>query len=147
MTPRREREPRKPRTAEDRDAELVAAIQAEHVRWISQLQTELSQSVGGVLLRGARVAQIETAHRPMTSGGALIGYSIRENAGPPGAAALVHLRDGPDAAGELVCTLALAAGESANAWFGPGGLNIAQGLFVHVETGSVAGAVYLRGTD
>lgn len=143
FTPRREREQHHQAT-EDRDAQLVAAIQAENVRWISQLQTELSQSVGGVLLRGARVAQIETARRPMTSGGALIGYSIRENGG---VAALVHLRDGPDAAGDLVCTLALAAGESAQAWFGPGGLNIGQGLFVHVETGSVAGAVYLRGAE
>lgn len=125
-------------------AQLVAAMRAESVRWIEQLQTELAQSVGGVLLRGARVAQIESGRRPMTAGGALVGYSIRESAG---AAAVVNLRDGPDAAGQLVATVALAANAAETVWFGPGGLNLANGLFVEIATGAAVGAVYLRGAD
>lgn len=140
MRQRRDKQQTAPREqpAETPPAELA------FVRWIEQLETDLASSVGGVLLRGARVAQIENARRPTTAPGALVGYTVRETAG---AAAVVNLRDGGDVAGDLVVTVALAAGASETVWFGPGGLNLAQGLYVDVAAGDVAGAVYLRGVD
>lgn len=120
--------------------------------WLAQLRVDLAESVGGVMLRGARVVQIGTPDgngfataRPLLGAGSLVGYAIR-NASATDPASVV-LRDGRDGDGDLVVPLELAAGESARDWFGPGGLNLSAGLFVDVVAGVVDGAVYLRGSD
>ncbi len=121
----------------------------ELVRWLAQLRTDLAESVGGVLLRGARVVQVGTAAgataRPTTSAGALVGFSLRNTS--DATTATVALRDGPDNAGVLVATVQLAPSESVRDWFGPGGLSLSEGLYVDVTTGAVEGAVYLRGNE
>lgn len=119
------------------------------VRWLAQLETDLAETVGGTLLRGARAVPVGLAAgattRPTTAPGALVGYGIRNLSDV--AAATVLLRDGSDAAGDLVMPLELAPGESARDWFGPGGIGLSQGLYVDVAAGSVDGAVYLRGAE
>ncbi len=123
--------------------------QLELVRWLAQLRTDLAESVGGVLLRGARVVQIGTAAgataRPTTAAGALVGFSLRETTGTTDAT--VILRDGADSAAPLVAVVQLAPGESVRDWFGPGGLGVSEGIYVHVSAGTIEGAVYLRGAD
>lgn len=137
-------------TVHDREARQVReAAEIAAVRWLTQLQTDLAETVGGVLLRGARVVQIGASvggtARPTTAANALVGYGIRNLSDVDPATVL--LRDGGDNAGDLVMPLVLAPAESARDWFGPGGLGLSQGLFVDVVSGAVDGAVYLRGVD
>lgn len=119
----------------------------DFMRWLTDLRVDLAETVGGTLLRGARVVQVGDTDgataRPAIGAGSLVGYSIAGGA----AGATVYLRDGVDADGALVATFTLAADESTSAWFGPGGLNLSRGLFVDVAAGSIEGAVYLRGSE
>jgi hypothetical protein len=118
-------------------------------KWISELRTDLAGSVSGVLLRGALVVPVGSAanatSRPTTTGGALVGYGLRNT--DPANPATVYLRDGADSDGTLVVPIQLAGGAAASAWFGPGGLNLVSGLFVDIAAGAVEGTVHLRGAD
>lgn len=115
------------------------------VQWLSQLRAEMAETVNGVLLRGARPVQVGTGGttRPTTSAGSLVGFALRNTSTV--VAATVVLRDG--VAGDIVIPLELAPGESVRDWFGPGGLNLSQGLAVDVAAGAVDGTVFLRGAE
>lgn len=127
-------------------------VQINYTKWLEQLRVDLAQSVGGIMLRGALVVPVGSSAgarrgRVSTGPGALVGWALRNtDAANP---ATVELFDGTDAdTGSLVAPIELAAGESPPpTWFGPGGLNIARGLFLNVAAGAVDGAVYLRGAD
>lgn len=117
--------------------------------WLSQLQADVAESVGGTLLRGARPVQVgDTAgatRRPSTSGGSVVGYSLHNSGANP---VVVYLRDGSDSTGDIVAVVQLPAGVADSGWYGPGGLNVAQGVYVDYPAGAgLEGAVYLRGTD
>lgn len=117
-----------------------------YVRWLQQMSTDLAESLNGVLLRGARsvpvgLAQGATA-RATSSGGRLVGWSLRETAG---AVAVVRLYDGRSTDAPLVAVANLAASASDTTWLG--GVSLTEGLFVEVMSGAVEGAVYLGAAE
>lgn len=127
-----------------------AADFSEVVRWLSSLRVDVAETVGGVLLRGARPVQVGAGgtKQPATSPTSLVGYALRNT--DPANPATVYLRDsfsGQGAGGDLVIPIQLTAGQCLSAWFGPGGLNLSRGLYVDIVTGAVEGAVYLRGAS
>lgn len=126
------------------------------VRWLGNLRADVAESVNGVLLRGARVVPVGATTatpfataRPAAGPGALVGFSLRNREAGPVTA---YLRDGCDAAGPIVAPVQLAAGATTTHWFGPGGLNLVDGLFLDCPAGAdgqkaLEGAVYLRGVE
>ncbi len=126
----------------------------DFVRWFSQMQTDLAETVGGVLLRGARPVQIGTATgaTPLvsTSAGRCVGWSMRETTGVN--PAVVRLWDGRSNEGDLVACVNLGNGASNTQWMAPGGFSFQHGLYVEVIAGGglsddVEGVVYLGGTE
>lgn len=120
--------------------------QIEFTRWLEQLRVTMTETVGGVLLRGARPVAVGTGGtaRPTTSAAALIGFAIRETTGAAGATVLLREHD---AAGDVIVPIKLGNGECRSEWFGPGGINVQAGLYVDVVAGAIDGSVFLRGTD
>lgn len=127
----------------------------DYVRWLQQMQTDLAETLGGVMLRGARPVQVGTADggtpRASTSPGRLVGWSLRVPAFStnPG---VVRLRDGQDASGAVLAVVNLPAGQSNTTWLAPGGVSFQYGLFVEIVTGGsvesgVEGAVYLGAAE
>jgi hypothetical protein len=128
--------------------------EVDFVRWVSQMQTNLAESLGGVLLRAARPVQVGIAggaqNLASTSAGRLVGWSLRESTGAN--PAVVRLWDGRDNEGALVACINLGQGASETQWMAPGGVSFQHGLFVEVIEGtglsvSVEGAVYLGGVE
>ncbi len=66
------------------------------------------------------------------------GFSLRETSGS--AAATVRIYDGDTAAGALLDTIQLVAGESAREFY-PGGVRAQEGIYVDVVSGAVEGSV------
>lgn len=128
----------------------AAEPQIDFTRWLAELRADMSQTVAGELLRGARPVAIGSTSgatsRPTTSAGALVGYAIRNLSSSEGATVLVLFREGgPD--GDVILPLSLAPGESARDWFGPGGIHLGSGgLYMDID-GSVDGSVFLRGAQ
>jgi len=111
---------------------------------VSQLRSEIS-TLNGVRQLGTNPRAFATGQtgRLSTSSGRLAGFSIRETSGA--AAAVVRLRDGSDATGDLLSTISLVSGESVRDWFMPSGISFGYGLFLEVLTGVVEAVVYLDG--
>lgn len=53
--------------------------------------------------------------------------------------------DGQDATGTLLGTFQWSSTGQVNLWFGPNGILVRSGLFVHMSTGNPAGAFFWRG--
>lgn len=122
-------------------------LEVAFTRWLENLRVDLSESFQGVVLRGARPVPVNGQHnRPTNSPGALVGYALRNLSYEDAAVVRVLFRDGTDDTGEVILPLTLEPGESARDWFGPGGINLAYGLFLSID-GDVEGSVFLRGTD
>lgn len=125
------------------DEALAAALGA-----VANLNDNARQLVQGLkTYNGARRLGAESriiaggqSGRLSNSPGRLAGYALRETAG---AAAVVRLLDGPDANGDMLLSLSLAANESTRDWYLPGGISFTQGLFVVVVSGAIEGNVYL----
>jgi hypothetical protein len=67
------------------------------------------------------------------------GFSIRETAG---ATAIIRIYDNASAAsGTLLDTIRLAANESAREWYGPGGIDALNGIYVDIVSGAAEGSV------
>lgn len=111
---------------------------------VSQLRGEIS-TLNGVRQLGINPRPFVAGQtgRLSTSSGRLAGFSIRETTGA--AAAVVRLRDGSDATGDLLATIALLGGASVQAWFMPSGVSFGYGLFLEVTSGAVEAVVYLNG--
>ena len=127
-----------------------AQSQVEYTRWLMQLRADMAETISGELVRGARPVPVGSTPgatmRPTTSSGALVGYAIRNLSSSEGATVLVLFRDGgPD--GDVILPLALAPGESARDWFGPGGIHLGSGGLYMDINGTVDGSVYLRGAQ
>jgi hypothetical protein len=132
-----------------------ATHEIDYVRWLQQMQTDLTETLGGVLLRGARPVQVGTADgattRAATSPGRLVGWSLRVPAFStnPG---VVRLRDGQDATAPIVAVVNLPAGQGNTSWLAPGGISFQYGLYVEIVTGggvetAIEGAVYLGAAE
>lgn len=121
--------------------------EVDYVRWLQQMQTDLAESLNGVLLRGARPVQIGTAagatNRPTSSGGRLVGWSIRETTGTT--PAVLRFYDGRGSDAPLVAVANLAGGGSATHWLGSG-ISLTEGLYVDI-TGAIEGAAYLGAAE
>lgn len=132
-----------------------ATDEIDYVRWLQQMQTDLVESVNGVMLRGARAVQIgDTAGgtmRPTSSGGRLVGWSLREITGTK--AAVVRLYDGRSTDAPLVAVVTLPQGAAATEWMAPGGISLTEGLFIEFVDGGgtlstdVEGAVFLGAAE
>jgi hypothetical protein len=126
----------------------------DYVRWLQQMQTDLAETLGGVMLRGARPVQVLTTTggtaRPLSSPGRLVGWSMRETSGA--ASAVIRLYDGRDNTAPLVASFSLSQGSDKQAWFAPGGISLQEGLFVEAVAGgglsqAVEGAVFLGAAE
>lgn len=124
----------------------------DYVRWLQQMQTDLTETLGGVMLRGARPVQVGTAAggtmRPTSAPGRLVGWSLRETGGT--AAAVVRMYDGRDATAPLVAVVTLSQGTSGTDWLSPGGVSLTEGLYLELVGGLsqlVEGVVYLGAAE
>lgn len=82
-----------------------------------------------------------------TSAGRIAGYSVRETSGT--AAAVLRLRDGEDTSdpGNILITLALAAGACVESWLLPVGVTFTAGLWAEIVSGDVEGAAFILGAQ
>ena len=116
----------------------------DYIRWLSQMQADIAESLGGVMLRGARPVPIGTAPggspHPLTSPGRLVGWSVRETSGAD--AAVVALWDAREAGSRPLAYISLAGGASDTRMLSPG-VSVVDALFVEVVSGAVEGVVYL----
>lgn len=71
----------------------------------------------------------------------LLGYTIRESAGSPAAAA-VNLRNGDADTDPLLAAETFAASGSEHRWFGPNGISCADGVFLERVSGNTTVVVY-----
>lgn len=126
--------------------------EADIFRWLSQMQADVVESVGGIMLRSARVVPLTVLPSQVSaSPGRLVGWSLRIpvfGANP----AVVRLRDGDSAASDLISVINLPAATSSNIWLSPGGVSFQNGLYVEVVTGgsletAVEGTLYLGAAD
>lgn len=132
-----------------------ATAEIDYVRWLQQMQTDLTETLGGVLLRGARPVQIGTADgatvRASTSAGRLVGWSVRVSlfATEPGG---IKLRDGQDANAPVIAVINIPAKESVTEWMAPGGISFQNGLYVEILSGAgvsatVEGCLFLGAAE
>jgi hypothetical protein len=75
-------------------------------------------------------------------GGRLMGWAVRESTGA--AAAVVDIYDGASVGGTRVVPAAVGAGGFAAVYFGDLGIDIEQGLYVHIVSGSADVTCYFR---
>lgn len=121
---------------------------AEWIRWLSQMQADLAESLNGVALRAARPVSVGTGGtpRPLSSPGRIVGWSLKETSGA--AAAYVRVWDSREAgSGQLLACIALAQGTSVNHSTPGAGINVSDAVCVEVVTGAVEGVLYLGGVD
>lgn len=127
--------------------------EVEYMRWLSQMQSDLAQSIGGITLQAARPVTLTlgTATGSALSGvgGRLVGWSVRETGGTN--PLVLRFRNGTDADQPVIGEAYTPAGQVTSQWFPPG-VSFTEGLFLEVVTGaglstSLEGAVYLGGAD
>lgn len=122
--------------------------QIEFTKWLEDLRTDLTKSVAGVALRGARPVAVgitEGATKHVSgSPDALIGFALSNEAAGD-ATVTVYLHDGRGPDGDVVMRIKLAPGESVRDWFHPG-VALTYGLFVEAD-GPVTGSMFMRGAE
>jgi len=130
------------------------AREIDYIRWISQMQADLAESLGGVMLRAARPVALSLTASGTTqvsaSPGRLVGWNLREVSGI--GTLTVRLHNGPDIGSPLVACATAPAGGVAQCWMAPGGISFTEGLTVEVLSGSglstqMEGVVYLGAAD
>lgn len=121
------------------------------VRWLSQMQADVVESVGGIMLRSARPVLLTVLPTQLSgSPGRLMGWSVRETIGTN--PYVIRFHNGSDAAADLVAMITGGPGTADNKWFGPGGISFTEGLYVEVVNGgglsqSIEGVVHLGAAD
>ena len=140
-------------TLEAPDQSDEATAQTEYVRWLSQLQADVAQSLGGVMLQAARPVPVGIAPggtlTPIRSAGRLVGWSLHETTGAN--PAVVRLWDGREPGSKPLAYITIPAGAAVNEWIPPG-ISITDALLVDLVTGgslstSIEGVVYLGAAD
>ncbi len=130
------------------DQSDAATPDTDYVRWLSQLQADVAQSLGGIMMQGARPVPVGSApggtNTPIRSAGRLVGWSLHETSGT--VAALVRIWDGRESGSHPLAYIALDAGKTLNSWNAPG-ISITDALLVEVASGAVEGVVYLGAAD
>ncbi|MBB3043929.1 hypothetical protein [Nocardioides soli] len=130
-----------PAQPDDRDTQLI--------KWGVELERALGESVGGVLLRGARPVAVGITEgatkRVATSPSAMVGFALTNESDEGDVTVRVLFYDGGNDDADVIMKVALAPGESARDWFFPG-INLQHGLFVDYD-GPISGSVFMRGSD
>jgi hypothetical protein len=117
------------------------------IRWTAQMRADVAETLGGIMLRGARPVEI-TAVPTLLSGspGRLVGWSIHETSGSSGFN--IRFRNGTDAAQPLIACSTGTAGATDTKWLNPGGVSFTEGLYLEFVAGtSVEGTVYIGAAD
>lgn len=141
-----------------RDQEFIAELTQQLVNQMQEAtaaaQTQLAETVNGILLKGSRYVPLAGFTAAVTAGdhmlahgpGQLVGAALRETGG---VVVTVILHDGYDASGPEIYSARIAANQTqVGPLAGVGGVMFTVGLFVEVQGGgAVGGAVYLRGSD
>ena len=126
--------------------ELLTGLRELLDPWLAQLRATIisnqSTNERGAHRVSCPVAAAPTGAQPTLVANELKGYSFRETTG--NTTALIVLRDGADATGDIVVEIALQANESVRDWFGETGISVIDGLYVDRVSGSTEGAVWLR---
>jgi DNA uptake protein ComE-like DNA-binding protein len=107
-----------------------------------QLNTDTLEALLGTLNSAARPTNLPGASGLVIADTTLMGFSVREAAGTPAAAAM-RLRAGT-ATGTILATVTLSAGESVRDWFGPSGIQAAGGVYLELLSGTITGGVQTR---
>jgi hypothetical protein len=126
------------------------AHEIDVARWIAQMRADLAETLGGIMLRGARPVSL-TVLPTLLSGspGRLVGWSLHETGGTN--PFVIRFRNGGDSAQPLIaCTTAAASGVDTR-WF-TSGISFTEGLFIELVTGgslstSVEGTVYIGAAE
>jgi hypothetical protein len=130
-----------------------ATDHTEYIRWLSQLQADVAQSLGGIMLQGARPVPLGTApggtKTLSRSAGRLVGWSLHETSGTN--PALVRFWDGREAGANPLAYISVPAGLTVNMW-NPPGISVTDALLVEFVTGgslstTVEGVAYLGAAD
>lgn len=123
--------------------------EAEYIRWLSQLQADLAQSIGGVSMRANRAIPLGISpgatRQPLTSPGRILGWSVHETVGA--APCIIRLWDGREAGGSLLAIIGCGALSSANVWASGSGINVSDGVYTEIVSGTVEGVIYIGGVD
>jgi len=120
-------------------------------RWLAQMQTDVAESLGGIMLRAARPVALTVLPTIVSSSpGRLVGWSVRETVGTDPYVLRFHNGDNDEA--DLVAMITGGAGTADNQWFGPGGLSFTEGLYVELVSGgglssAIEGVLYLGSAD
>jgi hypothetical protein len=121
------------------------------VRWLAQMQADVAESLGGIMLRAARpVALTVLPTIASASPGRLVGWSVRETTGAN--PYVLRFHNGDNASADLIAMITGGGGTADNKWFGPGGLSFTEGLYVEVITGAglsqaIEGVLYVGSAD
>jgi hypothetical protein len=118
--------------------------------WLENLRVDLAETVGGVLVRGARPVAVGVTvggtKYVTTSPGAMIGYALTNESEADDVTVRVLFHDGNGSDADVIMKVSLAPGESARDWFGPGGISLQAGLYVDYD-GPISGSVFMRGAE
>lgn len=132
------------------EAEPRETTEMDYLKWLLSMQTDVAETLNGVLLKGARPAPFGVVDsslgvvRLTSSAGRLVGWSLREFGGVN--PAVIRLRDSRDTSGTIVSVITLAANGAQNQWIHPG-VSFVDALSAELVTGanlsaSVEGAIY-----
>lgn len=75
-------------------------------------------------------------------GGLLMGWALREATGSSFAA--IEFYDGTTAGGQLIAPINIGTGGFLTFWYGDAGIDVEQGVFMHVVAGSMDAVAYFR---
>lgn len=127
--------------------ERVAEALLEVQRHTAEVAAGLAQWQNGNRLNAARPLQINGHGRLWGGRGRLVGWSVIADAGP----VRVFVRDGREAGnGDVLAVIDLQATESETVWLGPGGISAGEGVFLDLQSGSLAalkGSIWLGAVD
>lgn len=117
----------------------------QFVNWLENLRVDLTHTLNGVRLRGARPVPVGITEgaqsNPTYSPGRLCGFALKNESDDDEASVSVLFYDGKTANADKIMTVTLAPGESAREWYGDG-IALTYGLFLEVD-GPVSGSVFL----
>lgn len=131
---------KKPNRADEQIAAALGAVQ--NLNGVLGMVHRGIQSINGAQSVGVQARQLNGNDQTLSSSaGRLAGLTLFETSDT--GRAVVKIRDGFDATGDLLAVISLAAGESVRDWFMPHGIAFVTGVYVEIVTGTIEGAVHL----
>lgn len=129
---------------EDKIEHIAAAVSLEAERTRLEVAQAFAQTQRGLRIDGALARPIIPNAMNYLGGRRLVGWSVRAAGGD----VTITLRDGHDASGEVIGTIALVAGQSETVTVMPAGVSFAEGLYVaSTGAGAPVGALWIGAVD